>query len=440
MSSESRLEKVLSLIKNKENIFITGIGGTGKTYLIKQIYEQLKLNSVSNYDVALTSTTGVSAYNIGGKTVHSWSGLVLPSIIPNNVDPIIQKAIRKITLKPLLYKSWKNVKYLIIDEISMLGSTYLDFLNIIAQKIRENKNPMGGIQIICSGDLLQLPPVKDDFCFESISWDQLKLKFVILNKAYRFQDQDWIDILKRSRTGDLTKQDVEQLKNRISLSSCEEPGVPYLPTIISPVNREVDKINQIELERINGLEKTYYSIDTYIDLPVLANAPEKRCNMEQKEMLNKYFNLEEMITIKEGCQVMLLVNLDVELGLVNGSKGIVELLQHDSAIVKFKSGSHKIEFYRATMDDDDKIYFRRMLPLRVAYACTIHKIQGCTLDNAIVSCGRGIFEDGQAYVALSRVRSLEGLQLIDFYQAKVKPNRKALNYEKKMLEGAIMLD
>jgi ATP-dependent DNA helicase PIF1 len=218
MSSESRLEKVLSLIKNKENIFITGIGGTGKTYLIKQIYEQLKLNSVSNYDVALTSTTGVSAYNIGGKTVHSWSGLVLPSIIPNNVDPIIQKAIRKITLKPLLYKSWKNVKYLIIDEISMLGSTYLDFLNIIAQKIRENKNPMGGIQIICSGDLLQLPPVKDDFCFESISWDQLKLKFVILNKAYRFQDQDWIDILKRSRTGDLTKQDVEQLKNRISLS------------------------------------------------------------------------------------------------------------------------------------------------------------------------------------------------------------------------------
>ncbi len=114
MSNEglSRLEKVLSLVDKKENVFITGIGGTGKTYLIKQIYEKLKSISTSKYDIALTSTTGVSAYNIGGKTIHSWSGLVLPSIIPNNVDPIIQKALRKITMKPSLLKSWRNVKSL----------------------------------------------------------------------------------------------------------------------------------------------------------------------------------------------------------------------------------------------------------------------------------------------------------------------------------------
>ncbi len=436
-----RLEFLKPLIDDNKNLFISGIGGTGKSYLISLIYDYLKSTSV----VALTSTTGISAYNIKGRTIHSFTGIILPNSL-SNPEFIIDKLYRKILSKPKLFKTWTDVKVIIIDEVSMLGANYIDVMNIIAQKIRKNNLPMGGIQLILGGDLLQLPPVNDDFCFNSGTWNYLNLSYIFLQKAFRFTDQNWIETLSRIRVGCVTKNDLNLLKSCLTSvkkfdTNNEEPGeqdskLVIKPTYICPLKKEVETINMFELKNIDEKEYVFESFD-YCD------TFERDCYINEKEIIDNYLNTPQQITLKIGCQVMLLVNLDVELGLVNGSRGVVTNINFIDKVVtvKFKNCTHPISYYKFHSVESDNVYYTRtMIPLTVAYGISIHKSQSCTIDMALVNCGKGIFESGQAYVALSRVKNPEGLYLTEFNVNKIKCNQKALDFENKIKENAIIID
>lgn len=449
-----RLDLLKPLIETNKNIFISGIGGTGKSYLISLIYEYLKSFLPIN-TIALTSTTGISAYNIKGRTIHSFTGIILPNSFLNP-EFIIDKIYRKILSKPKLFKNWMDVKVIIIDEVSMLGANYIDVMNIIAQKVRKNNLPMGGIQLIFGGDLLQLPPVNDDFCFNSGTWNYLKLTYVFLQKAFRFTDQNWIDSLARIRVGVITNDDIKLLKSCLTSNKkfeeagtgdpeaepgcCPEGGsietLKIKPTYICPLKKEVETMNMMELKNIDEKEFVFDSID-YCD------TYERDCSEIEREVIDNYLNTPQQITLKIGCQVMLLVNLDIELGLVNGSRGVVTDINYVDKVVsvKFKNGLHPIGYYKFHSIESENIYYTRtMIPLTIAYGISIHKSQSCTIDMALVNCGKGIFESGQAYVALSRVKNPEGLYLTDFAIQKIKCNKKALDFENKIKENAMIID
>ena len=450
-----RLETIKPFLQNKKNLFISGIGGTGKSYLLCQIYDYLKLiNSSSglpspasiddNLSVAITSTTGVSSYNIKGQTIHSWSGIVLPNNI-TNPQFIIDKLYRKILSKPKLKKQWNSIKVLMIDEVSMLGANYIDVMNIIAQKIRNNTLPMGGIQLILGGDFLQLPPVNDDFCFNSGTWNHLNIKYIFLQKAFRFTDQDWINTLSRIRIGTVSKTDIELFNSCLTSvknvkenepGSMTEGNLMIKPTYICPLKKEVEVMNSIELKNIEEKEFVFTSIDS-------CETYDRECSIDESEILDNYFNTSKQITLKIGCQVMLLANLDVGLGLVNGSRGVVTSINYYDQIVtvKFKHMTHNVSYVKYhPVEIDDIRYVRNMLPLMVAYSISIHKSQSSTIDMALVNCGKGIFESGQAYVALSRVKNPEGLYLTEFVVSKIKCNQKALAFENSIKKNALFIE
>jgi hypothetical protein len=478
-TSSPRLEIIKKYIDSNKNIFLSGIGGTGKSYLVKEIY-----NFYKNLDVkiALTSTTGISAYNIGGQTIHKWAELILPSTDVKDPATFIRKCLRRINNDRKLLQRWTQTKIVIIDEISMCGGTYLHFLNIIAKEIRQNNKPFGGIQLITTGDMLQLPPVKDIFPFEAPVWKELNFTNIVLTKAYRFENQDWTDTLQRIRLQKMTLSDINLLKeclqrynliySDVSNSSEPEPGSliekithftistragtrgpegdfkKIKPTIISPLNEFVDRINLEELNKISGQEWIYKSIDTCgfvnSEIDEIDYSKFKKCNKEEIEFLDKETIIPSEIKLKIGSQVMLLINLDVDLGLVNGTRGIVQGCLDKSVIILFENQDTplKVEFQKChnVEDFEGKIYSRTMIPIKLSFAITIHKSQGSTLTSAIVNCGRGIFSEGQAYVALSRVRNSDNLYLSEFFPSKITTNKKALTFEQNMLKNCIFID
>ncbi len=487
MSLSERLSIIKKYIDNKQNIFISGIGGTGKSYLIKEIYNFYKNELQSpepglNTKIVLTSTTGISAYNIGGQTIHKWSGLILPSTDVKDPATFIRKCLRKINNDRKLLQRWTHTKIIIIDEISMCGGTYLHFLNIIAKEIRQSNKPFGGIQLIASGDMLQLPPVKDIYPFEAPVWKDLNFTNIVLTKAYRFENQNWTDILQRIRLQKMTLSDINTLKqclerynlvySDVSNSSEPEPGSliekithftistrsgtrglegtfqKIKPTIISPLNEYVDRINLEELNKISGQEFIYKSIDTCgfndPNLDEIDYSKFKKCNKDEIEFLDKETIIPSEIKLKIGAQVMLLINLDVDLGLVNGTRGIIQDCLDKSVLILFENQDTplKVDFQKChnVEDFEGKIYSRTMIPIKLSFAITIHKVQGSTLTSAIVNCGRGIFCEGQAYVALSRVRNSDNLYLSEFFPSKITTNKKALTFEQNMLKNCIFID
>lgn len=417
-----RLENIKKYIVSGNNIFISGIGGTGKSFLIKQIYEWCK--NIMNLCVSLTSTTGISSYNIGGQTIHRWSGLILPSSDVSDPANFIRKCLRKINADKKLKTRWIATNIIIIDEISMCGGTYLHFLNIIAQELRQNYSPFGGIQLIVSGDMLQLPPVKDIFPFQAPIWTELKFINIVLSKAYRFENQNWTDCLQRIRLQKMTSGDIKTLKEcaerylllnkdendqkiihfeiRQGTENTKDPLInssdtiikKIKPTIILPTNEQVDKVNIEELNKIKGDVYTYYSIDTCgfsKDTDEIDYTLFKKCNPEEVEFIDKEIIIPSKLQLKPGAQVMLLLNLDVELGLTNGTRGVVLRCDDKSVHVEFENISNplKIEYEKChnVEDFEGKIYSRRMIPLKLATSISVHK---CCDENTLIYTDKGL--------------------------------------------------
>ena len=446
-SISERCRTIIKKLDEQTNIFISGIGGCGKSYLLREVYFYLSRRHNTD-EVAITSTTGISSYNLDIKnctTIHSWSGIILPAKIPDDINGFLSNLCLKVKKNKKLRTRWEKTKYLLIDEISMLGANYIEVLDTIARKIRGVDKPMGGIQVIFSGDFLQLPPVGDDLCFLSPVWKEMKFVYYKLMKAYRFQNEMWIERLKRVRVGEMTAEDITFFKSCVNKKNVGS----VVPTRLFSVNKKVDEINEKEMDKIKEIGRMISCVDTKVVKSFLKEIVPIECTDKERGMLDQVFNVKQRVILKKGAQVMLLINLDIENGLVNGSRGVITdfIPDHENneykVRVKFKDGEHDISNFNFEYEEDSTpvtIYTRRMIPLSIAFAYSIHKCQGSSLDLAEIDCGRDVFEYNQTYVALSRVRNEEGLYLTQFDISKVKPHPEGLKMEKMINKVAKLIE
>jgi ATP-dependent DNA helicase PIF1 len=393
-----------------KSFFLTGAGGTGKSYVIRSIVEALNREGK---DVALTAMTGCAALLLGkgAKTLHSWAGIGLGK---ESADIIVSKIKKSFKAK----KNWLSMDCLIIDEVSMMTPDLLDKLDLIGRGVRKNMNkrPFGGLQVILVGDMYQLPPVNKEqenmFVFEAEVWKTVIQDYVILNTVHRQSDPVFLKILEEARAGKLSQESIAILETRRNNSWKK---LEIKPTLLFTRRADVEQINMTQLKKCEGSDVTFKAKTVYSPaaFAVHASDQEKAWATEKMDKNGAYV---PELTLRVGAQVMLLTNKDVEHGLVNGSRGVIERFcdgPEPLPMVKFKNGEVIIIERASWASEDLEGFNREQIPLRLAYAVTIHKAQGATLDCALIDIGGNTFEYGQAYVALSRVKSLDCLYIWD---------------------------
>lgn len=399
---------------NGESIFLTGAAGAGKTACLKLFIKVYKSEKI----MGVTSTTGISALLFGGVTLHSFLGIGLGK-------GSVEAMNKKINTRPHLKKRWRELEVLIIDEISMLSPVLFDKLEALARRVRRNEEPFGGIQLILSGDFLQLPCIgSDDFCFESDTWTRCVEHTIYLTEIMRQKDVEFQECLNNIRVGLLPKKTRKLLKTRLGIELKNDYGIK--PTKLFSTNFSVDYINNKELDALAEEDPDFYEYNMEI---IVYSGVKNRDYVIEK--YKKSCNAPEMLQLCVGAQVMLLYNMDTEGGLVNGSRGVISGFVGDVPMVKFLNGRELLVDHHVWESEENgqKILRVIQIPLKLAYALTIHKSQGCTLDYAEIDLSN-TFADGQAYVALSRVKNLDGLCILEIDYDKIKANEKAVAFYK----------
>jgi len=402
---------VMKEIDDGHNVFITGPGGTGKTFLIRHICRHLEEKGKK---VAITSLTGMASLLIGdgARTIHSWSGLGIGNRSVDESFQFIRQKHKKAR------EAWRNTDILIIDEISMMSDEFFEKLDELAKLLRwETEKPFGGIQVLCFGDFYQLPPINTKFVFESARWNEVLDSIVCLNTIYRQKDPLFQKVLNEIRVGKVSDETDRLLKSRIGLDFSKEE---IQPTKIFTRRAMVDKINKEGLDAIKS-EATTYNIVT----KGKASTDSIKNGLTKMDESAQY---EKTLVLKVGAQVMLIANTNIEAGLVNGRLGLVTELKNNSVHVRFKNGQDvEIGPHEWKLEGHENIS-RNQIPLVLAYAITIHKSQGSTLDSAYIDIGSSVFEYGQAYVALSRVKSLDALYLHAYSRSSIRAHPKVVEY------------
>lgn len=423
---------IIKSILAGKNVFVSGTGGTGKSHLLQKISQFLETHH--KFKPIITSTTGVSAFNINGITIHSWIGATLPSSQPASIERWLRQIIES---KNVINQreSHQSTTLLIIDEISMLGASFLDLIDFILRHNRKCEKTFGGLQVLASGDMLQLPPVNDAWPFESEVWNDLKFDSFILTTRHRFDDKNYADLLDRARIGELTDDDVDFLNTRVNLTY--PPTVK--PTQIFSLRADVDNINSKECDKIFGKYQTFKS--EFYKYSLLSK---EKVKTEQPKHVR--FPIPAELRLKHGAQVMVIKNLDVEGGIVNGSRAIFKRTQISAEgilmVVELVNGK-EIELKRENfeVEETDGTYGCSQYPVILAFATTTHKCQGSTLDCAVIDVGASIFTAGQAYVALSRVKSFKGLYLMQpIRKNRIYAHAKALAFQKQLEATSVHLD
>lgn len=435
---DSDQQLALNDMTHGANVFLTGGGGTGKSKVLeifKDYYRKRYPEDWKKY-LAVTSTTGSSALLVGGTTIHSFSGI---GIGKDDDDKILNN----LSKRRFIVKNWKQLRVLIIDEISMLTPRMFSLIYKLAQIIRKDMRPFGGIQVILSGDFCQLSPILEknappgkEYCFETVEWTRSKINIHHLEKIHRQNDVEFIEALQKIRMGQPDEDITHLLMTRFNAELENPYGV--LPVQLFPTR---EKANSVNLKHLNKLieddaEIKKFTIATNIVNKDGSNIVPNKIDLEKK--VKSYVPIDNELSLCIGCQVILVVNLSIEDGLVNGSKGCVQgFAEDESPIVVFANGKTlKISPYTWDIDDGPVTISVQGIPLILGYGCTIHRSQGMSIDLAVIDIGADIFSGnggyGQVYVALSRVRSLEGLCILHFDPRKIKCNPKVLEFYKNL--------
>jgi ATP-dependent exoDNAse (exonuclease V) alpha subunit len=385
----SEQELALTKFKSGKNIFLTGPAGTGKSVTLNKIKEYCFQKGKK---FGITATTGTAAFILGGKTLHSFLGIGMGKESAEEIFKFVRYKLPHVATK------LRECDVLIIDEISMLDKELFDKISDYLQIMRKNTKPFGGIQLVLTGDFCQLEPVSGDYCFKSENWDKLDLKIIYLHKLIRQDgDIDFQNILSKVRYGKCSDEIFEKLS---SLKNKEFGEIK--PTILYPRNFDVEKINKLESDKLieSGAKKETYKI-------LYSNSKYK----DKTQRWIKSLDLPEAITICVGDQVVVTTNIDQELGIVNGTRGIVTDVKTTCVTIKkIDDELIKINYYKSINAEDTNLNISYM-PLKLAYALSIHKSQGMTLDAIEIDIGSKIFAAGQAYTALSRAKNLDSIKI-----------------------------
>ena len=469
-------KEVIELIKKGKSVFFTGSAGTGKSVLLREAIKELKAKYQSSEKVAVTASTGLAACNIGGITLHSFAGVGLAK---EGVADLVKKV--KKQKKNLL--RWTKTKVLIIDEISMVDADLFDKLEALAREVRKIDKPWGGIQIVATGDFFQLPPVPDrgkvaKFSFEAVKWPYLD-HTIQLTTVFRQRDEGFVKMLNQMRTGQLTARTIDAFK-----LLAREPRYAdgLAPTELFPTREEVDRANATRMQNLPGPTRTFEAEDS------------GQFTGDHREKLLANCMAPKKLDLRKGAQVMLIKNRDES--LVNGSLGVIvgfmserlytfavdeidgtfdEKLLRDSPwtdeelaasdrsptgkrkmlklmamqqsaasskiwpVVRFKLPGGRADIHQLMSPESWKFEApngeiqacRKQVPLILAYAISIHKAQGQTIERVKVDLGK-VFEKGQAYVALSRAVSQDGLQVLRFNASKVMAHPKVAAFYREL--------
>ena len=385
----------LEIMLSGENVFLTGAAGSGKTFTLNQF---IKLAKNSGKKVSVTATTGLAATHLGGNTIHAWSGIGIYDYLSRKFFEKFPKTRAEII---------KNTDILVIDEISMLHDFRLDMVEEICRTIRQNDKPFGGIQVILCGDFFQLPPINrtggrtGGFAIYSNAWKLAEFTICYLEENHRQKNDELSEILNALRADDLRRKHAQSLLDRIDIEpNFESDDFSKNLTELHTTNIDVDKINEQKLAELEGEEFHFVQTTTGAKNYV--------------ETLQKSVLAPELLRLKKGALVMAVKNAQNR-QYVNGSIGEVIDFERltDYPIVQFRNGKI-ITMAPETWemrDGEKKRASIMQIPLRLAYAITVHKSQGMTLDAARIDL-RKAFSEGMGYVALSRVRSLDKLYLL----------------------------
>jgi len=399
-------EQALRIMKTGVNVYLTGSAGSGKTYLLNKYIKYLESHGIP---VAVTASTGIAATHMNGMTIHSWSGLGIK-------DHLDERELEKLEERKYLWKRFDKARVLIIDEISMLEGKQLEMVERICRRFKRNDKPFGGLQVILSGDFFQLPPVRKgedkdgEIIPKSKVWQILNPAVCYLEEQFRQKDDILTGILNKIRSNQIEEGDYQILEKRIGVNISA-----FKPTKLYTHNADVDLINEKELAEINEQEITFV---------MTGDGP-----LNLVEILKKSSIATEVLKMKKGAEIMCIKN-NFEMGYVNGSRGKIVDFELDTRypVVELYSGQRvtlKPESW--SIEEEGRIKASiKQIPLRLAWAITIHKSQGMSLDNAEIDLGK-TFTYGMGYVALSRVRTLEGIILKSL-------DKKALLVDPRVLE------
>ncbi|BDS12161.1 AAA family ATPase [Aureispira anguillae] len=411
----------LHLLKSGKNVFLTGSAGAGKTYVLNQYIQYLKERRVP---IAVTASTGIAATHMNGMTIHAWAGIGVRT-------HLTQKDLEFMKTKKYLRDKLEAAKVLIIDEISMLHKTQLDMVNQVLKFFKGNNYAFGGIQVIFSGDFFQLPPVgvqtennREKFAFMSKAWLEAKLAICYLTEQHRQEGGKLDGILNEIRSASISPESIrllEQAKN-----THFEEG--WEPPMLYSHNHDVNRTNNQHLRALSGKTNTFEA--------------STKGNKKLVDLLKNSVRAATSLYLKVGAKVMFVKN-NYEQGYINGTLGKVIAYSADNfPIVELNNGQQiTAEPVQWSIEDDlgKSLASFEQIPIRLAWAITVHKSQGMTLDCAKIDLSR-TFEKGQGYVALSRLKNLDGLQLSGFNETALQVDSLAFKADKRFQELSAQIE
>ena len=405
--------------KMGDSLLILGSAGVGKSKLVKEFVKYNRNND--NKTMYITSTTGISAYNIGGITINSFMGI-------GTGEAPVEVLLKRLRYKQSIRDRIIGTEILVIDEISMMSASVFEKMDLIFKTLRRSKKPFGGIQLVLTGDFLQLETVFNRNILGKEQDTRLLIESELFNKMFKkctivlkenfrqSSDSKYIDLLLRLRRGLYTKDDINLLNTRLDKKT--DDNIIHLVSS----NKKAQQINKIRMDMIS-------SDDCIFETRYTRSGDEETCDLLEGELQSQFSQKgTEKLVLKRGCRVILIKNLNVEIGLVNGSTGTIREIQNDKIHVTFDNGiTETITRVDWELELDNSKVICTQIPLVLAYSLTIHRSQSLSLDSAVLDLA-DCFCNHMVYVALSRVKTLDGVYLTTFNEKKITVNKKLLEY------------